>query len=70
VAWVAALTGQRLYRLRLTGPDVVARMAWLHNTLGRIRTVNIAPSGRLWIVTSNTDGRATPHPHDDRIIAV
>jgi glucose/arabinose dehydrogenase len=70
VAWVAALTGERLYRVRLNGPNVTGRTALLRNTLGRIRTVAIAPSGRLWVVTSNTDGRATPRPHDDKIIAV
>jgi glucose/arabinose dehydrogenase len=70
VAWVAALTGERLYRVRLNGPDVTGRRTLLRHTLGRIRTVAVAPSGRLWVVTSNTDGRATPHPHDDKIIAV
>lgn len=37
---------------------------------GRIRDVVRAPDGRLWILTDNTDGRGTPHPGDDRILAV
>ncbi len=37
---------------------------------GRIRDVTIAPDGRLWFVTNNTDGRGSPSPGDDRIISV
>lgn len=37
---------------------------------GRIRDVVRAPDGRLWILTHNTDGRGTPRPGDDRILAV
>lgn len=38
--------------------------------LGRIRDVVVAPDGKLWIVTNNTDGRGRPGENDDRIIAV
>ncbi len=37
---------------------------------GRIRDVTIAPDGRLWFVTNNTDGRGSPSAGDDRIISV
>jgi hypothetical protein len=70
VAWIGALTGERLYRVRLHGNAVVGRRFFFEGTLGRIRTAVISPHGRLWITTSNTDGRATPRPGDDKIIRV
>jgi len=38
--------------------------------LGRLRTIDVAPDGSLWIMTSNTDGRGQPRPGDDRIVQV
>jgi len=37
---------------------------------GRLRDVLLAPDGRLWIVTNNTDGRGDPRAGDDRIVSV
>jgi glucose/arabinose dehydrogenase len=67
--FVAALRGERLWRLEL-GPDgsVVERYQLLRGELGRIRNVVQAPDGSLWITTSNLDGRGTPAPQDDRIL--
>jgi glucose/arabinose dehydrogenase len=67
--FVAALRGERLWRLEL-GPDgsVVERDQLLRGELGRIRNVVQAPDGSLWITTSNLDGRGTPAPQDDRIL--
>jgi glucose/arabinose dehydrogenase len=67
--FVAALRGERLWRLEL-GPDgrVVGREALLRDEIGRIRNVVQAPDGSLWVTTSNLDGRGTPEPRDDRIL--
>ena len=67
--FVAALRGQRLWRLEL-GPDgrVVGRDELLRYEVGRIRNVMQAPDGSLWVTTSNRDGRGSPAPQDDRII--
>jgi glucose/arabinose dehydrogenase len=67
--FVAALRGERLWRLEL-GPDgsVVERDQLLRGELGRIRNVVQAPDGSLWITTSNLDGRGTAAPQDDRIL--
>jgi glucose/arabinose dehydrogenase len=67
--FVAALRGQRLWRLEL-GPDgrVVERGELLRDEVGRIRNVIQAPDGSLWVTTSNRDGRGSPAPQDDRII--
>ncbi len=65
---MAALRGERLWRLEL-GPDgnVVGREVVLSGA-GRIRNVVQAPDGSLWVTTSNRDGRGTPDARDDRII--
>ncbi len=67
--FVAALRGERLWRLEL-GPDgqVTEREQLLRGQVGRIRNVVQAPDGSLWVTTSNHDGRGTPAPQDDRII--
>ena len=68
--FVAALRGQRLWRLEL-GPDggVTGREELLKDEVGRIRNVVQAPDGSLWVTTSNLDGYGSPvSDEDDRII--
>jgi glucose/arabinose dehydrogenase len=67
--FVAALRGERLWRLEL-GRDgkVIGRYQLLRGEVGRIRNVVQAPDGSLWVTTSNLDGRGTPAPQDDRIL--
>ncbi|GDY62574.1 hypothetical protein SAV14893_019670 [Streptomyces avermitilis] len=42
--------------------------AFLKGTYGRLRTVVPAGDGKLWVTTSETDGRGTPGKGDDRIL--
>ena len=66
VLWVAALRGQRLWRVPLADPG---RPTALHEgEYGRLRTVELAPDGSLWVMTSNRDGRGDPTEDDDRIL--
>ncbi|MGI5152940.1 PQQ-dependent sugar dehydrogenase [Plantactinospora sp. CA-294935] len=73
--WIGALGGQRLWQLPVAGNaatgDAVEHFEGDH---GRIRTVEVAPDGALWLVTSNTDratwGGTDPRPDDDRILRV
>ena len=69
-AWVGALRGQSLWSVRLGGPNAGRKVRHLRGDFGRIRTVQQAPDGSLWITTSNRDGRATPAANDDRVIRV
>jgi glucose/arabinose dehydrogenase len=68
--FVAALRGERLWRLEL-GPDgsVIGRHQLLRDRIGRIRNVVQAPDGSLWVTTSNLDGYGSPvSEEDDRIL--
>jgi glucose/arabinose dehydrogenase len=68
VAWIGGLTGHRLWRVKLSGASVASKRAFLLDRYGRVRTAAAAPDGTLWLTTSNTDGRANPGRHDDRIL--
>ncbi|MFF5659501.1 PQQ-dependent sugar dehydrogenase [[Kitasatospora] papulosa] len=69
--WMAGLRGERLWRIPLSGKadEPLARpQAFLEGKYGRLRTVLAAGGDKLWLVTSNTDGRGTAKPGDDRIL--
>ncbi|WP_443055327.1 PQQ-dependent sugar dehydrogenase [Streptomyces sp. NBC_00704] len=67
--WMAGLKGQRLWRVPLRGTAAsAAPQAFLAGEYGRLRTVVSAGGDRLWVTTSNTDGRGGPKPGDDRIL--
>jgi glucose/arabinose dehydrogenase len=67
--FMAALRGQRLYRLDLDDSGaVVGQEELLQGEAGRLRHVAQAPDGSLWVLTSNRDGRGNPVPDDDRIL--
>ncbi|MFF8396757.1 PQQ-dependent sugar dehydrogenase [Streptomyces sp. NPDC016172] len=69
--WMAGLRGKRLWRIPLNGTKASAEpQAFLEDEYGRLRTVVPAGGDRLWLVTSNTDGRGSPKDGDDRILEV
>lgn len=68
VAYVASLRGERLWRVPLHGTTAGKPKALLDGRFGRLRTVAAAPDGRLWLATSNTDGRGSPRAGDDRLV--
>lgn len=73
--WVGALRGQALWQLPVAdGVAAAPPIAHLVEEYGRIRTVEVAPDGALWIFTSNTDhatlGGRAPQGGDDRILRV
>lgn len=69
--WMAGLKGQRLWRIPLDGTEASADpQAFLREEYGRLRTVVSAGGDKLWLVTSNTDGRGDPKDGDDRILEI
>jgi glucose/arabinose dehydrogenase len=70
VAYVAALRGQRLWQVPLRGATAGQPQARLVDALGRLRTVEPLPDGRLVVATSNRDGRGTPRSGDDKLVRI
>ncbi|MFI7466652.1 PQQ-dependent sugar dehydrogenase [Nonomuraea sp. NPDC049646] len=69
--WVGTLRGQRLWQVPLARDGSPgAPVAHYAGRYGRLRAVTAAPGGGLWVSTSNKDGRGSPRPGDDRILAV
>ncbi|MFE9554540.1 PQQ-dependent sugar dehydrogenase [Streptomyces sp. NPDC006703] len=67
--WMAALKGERLWRVPLDATKpLAAPEAFLTGQYGRLRTVLTAGPGKLWLLTNNTDSRGIPKPGDDRIL--
>jgi len=58
--FVAALRGERLWKIPLKGNKAGEPKGTLQGSYGRLRTVEVAPDGSLWIATANGG--------DDRIV--
>ena len=68
--YVAALRGECVWKVPLSGSSAGTPTRTLSRDYGRLRTVMRAPDGALWVMTSNRDGRGNPRGSDDRIIRV
>lgn len=69
-AYVASLRGEVLWRVPLNGTRAGKPVAVPIGERSRLRTIEVAPDGRLWLMTNNTDGRGDPGPRDDRIMSL
>src|SRR3989338_1319056 len=75
-AWAGSLLftglrGQSLYRLVLDPKDprkVVAFERLFSRQFGRLRDVVEGPDRKIYMLTSNRDGRGRPAPDDDRVL--
>jgi glucose/arabinose dehydrogenase len=65
-AYVASLRGQSVWQVPLDESGKANELDL--GDLGRLRTIELAPDGSLWLSTSNTDGRGNPRNGDDRIV--
>ncbi|MFL6054788.1 MAG: PQQ-dependent sugar dehydrogenase [Actinoallomurus sp.] len=69
--YVACQRGMRLYRERISGDCLTDVRQYLTGTYGRLRTVEPAPDGGIWLATSNGgDHDSTPHNSDNQILHV
>lgn len=69
--WAASLQGERLWRVPVNDDGTIGQPEdFFVGDYGRLRTVVAAPDGRLWLSTSNRDGRGDPRPGDDQILVV
>lgn len=67
--WMAALQGQRLWRIPLDGARTLAEpQGFLSGRYGRLRSVLALSDSDLLVTTSNRDGRQQPTSGDDRIL--
>ncbi|MCD1268789.1 PQQ-dependent sugar dehydrogenase [Microbacterium sp. MEC084] len=66
--YIANLRGAVLRTVPVADPSTSSEL--FAGEYGRLRDVAVAPSGELWILTNNTDGRGTPTEGDDRILAI
>ena len=68
---LVALGGRKLVQLPLDagGNAILSRTDFL-GTFGRLRSVCVSPQGRVYVGTSNRDGRGTPAATDDRILVL
>jgi len=69
-AYVASLRGEVLWRVPIDGTKAGKPEAVDLGERSRLRTVAVAPDGRLWLSTSNTDGRGDPSAKDDRMLSL
>lgn len=66
--WAASLRGETLYQVPMDGATAAEPIARFAGQYGRLRDVVVSPTGSLWLLTNNTDGRGSPRSGDDRIV--
>jgi glucose/arabinose dehydrogenase len=66
---MASMKPENLDRLKINEGKVEYQKSILSG-LGRIRDVNEGPDGYLYIITSNTDGKAFPDSSDDKLVRI
>jgi glucose/arabinose dehydrogenase len=69
--YVACQRGTRLYRAVISGTSLTNVQTYFNGTYGRLRTVEPAPDGGLWLTTSNTgDKDSIPDNSNEKLLHV
>ncbi len=69
---VTSLKASRITQLKLndTGTEVVGKTDFFRGEFGRLRDLCVSPDGKVYVATSNRDGRGSPVANDDKIIEI
>ena len=69
---VVSLKASRITQLLLNenGTEVLETNDFYTGTFGRLRDICISPEGKVYMATSNRDGRGSPKADDDKIIEI
>jgi glucose/arabinose dehydrogenase len=71
VVYLACLRGTRMYRAVISGDSLTSVTEHFNGAYGRLRTVEPAPDGGLWLTTSTTgDKDSTANNSNERILHV
>jgi glucose/arabinose dehydrogenase len=71
VLYIACQRGTRMYREVISGSSLTNVQQYFVGTYGRLRTVEPAPDGGLWLTTTNTgDKDSTPNNSNEKILHV
>ncbi|HEX8346660.1 MAG TPA: PQQ-dependent sugar dehydrogenase [Actinoplanes sp.] len=69
--YIACARGARMYRAPINGANLGTPQQYFVGTYGRLRTVEPAPDGGLWLTTTTTgDKDSTPNNSNERILHV
>ncbi|MDG4756387.1 PQQ-dependent sugar dehydrogenase [Micromonospora sp. WMMD710] len=69
--YVACARGARMYRAAISGSSLTNVQTYFSGTYGRLRTVEPAPDGGLWLTTTNQgDKDSTPNNSNERVLHV
>ncbi len=71
VVYIACARGTRMYRAVISGSSLTNVQEYFNGTYGRLRTVEPAPDGGLWLTTTNNgDKDSTANNSNERIFHV
>ena len=65
---LASQKATNLFKVQISDNDV--NLERILSGLGRIRDVAQGPDGYVYIITTNTDGKAFPAPDDDKLLRI